>query len=438
MTGGFQRRFGRLKGRLTRLLIMLSAKSLARDLYRSILGRDAKTEELSTAVSIIKRKGQVQPLAERLLESNEYQQKNIVDVADRLVTSSYEVILRREPDPAGYKSCMDHLLKDHDIGSVLRSMIESEEFAMSMESRVEIATAKRTLKGRLIVVSANCQTGGFCAALQGCLPDDTVCPLPMPELSSPEAECMEMMACADVIITGGSGKTFLRKHPEITGRSSLLHLNIPDVTFPAFHPDICYTRTMADGKLTQPHYNSGIGFWAYYKGLDIRDTAKLFNRESYAGLGYFNYWKPSLSVLRSAFEECELDFGRFMLAIKRHGVFMYTFNHPKPDVLVELAKLIAVKLGAPQSVFDREIVIRDALTDYVWPIYPEVADELCLPHGSYDWKLGNEWFPGVERFLEYVFGEYAKRDCPREALQWENRDEGLHDRVLGAQLRALA
>ena len=145
MTGGFQRRFGRLKGRLTRLLIMLSAKSLARDLYRSILGRDAKTEELSTAVSIIKRKGQVQPLAERLLESNEYQQKNIVDVADRLVTSSYEVILRREPDPAGYKSCMDHLLKDHDIGSVLRSMIESEEFAMSMESRVEIATAKSTL-----------------------------------------------------------------------------------------------------------------------------------------------------------------------------------------------------------------------------------------------------------------------------------------------------
>jgi len=91
-------------------------------------------------------------------------------------------------------------------------------------------------------------------------------------------------------------------------------------------------------------------------------------------------WDPSVARMCNDFKFCDLDFDQFFLRIKRQGVFMHSNVHAKLSPIVQLARQIAVKLGATQQFVDEPIeeLLADTLIfDAVWPVYPEVGDVLA-------------------------------------------------------------
>ena len=240
---------------------------------------------------------------------------------------------------------------------------------------------------------------------------------------------------SDIWIYGVNGPEWA-KNFGFKERSGLQILRVPHITFTAFHPDLCYARSKLDGNLTKVHYNSAIAAWAYIQGMEIRDTSKLFNRDTYSRLGYFQLWDQSLQALREDFNACGLDFTRYILAVKRTGLFMHSINHAMGHAIEELAKSLAAKMDAPDSVFKLDLKLADSLIfDAVWPLYPEIADHYALPGGSYDWKFLGKWVRGLDAYLEFAFRGYELQQISRDGLEIMNRDVTFLSQVLGPLAR---
>jgi hypothetical protein len=142
--------------------------------------------------------------------------------------------------------------------------------------------------------------------------------------------------------------------------------------------------------------------------MSISKTVALFNEKTFEKLGYFDAWNSSVEVLRNYFFQTDLKeyFHDFLLKIKRSGCFMHSYNHPKISVMVELAK-IAAKAAGIQVI--RQVIpgeLNDGLNEIVWPVYPEIADDLGLDCGCYRWKLGNQYIDSLESYVASVFRYY--------------------------------
>ena len=69
---------------------------------------------------------------------------------------------------------------------------------------------------------------------------------------------------------------------------------------------------------------------------------RLYNGETYAALGYFDVWRKAVDNLRGRWEldgYMSDDFRRFFDKIKRGGVFMHSFNHPRVNVVTDWRSL---------------------------------------------------------------------------------------------------
>ena len=137
------------------------------------------------------------------------------------------------------------------------------------------------------------------------------------------------------------------------------------------------------------------------------DVKRLFNRDTFDGLGYFDLWEDSVKDLKQTFDWCNLDFSRFFLGVKRTGNFMYTTAHPKMDVLGGLAKEIALKMGASHSIIQLPIAINDAFAGMVtWPLYPAIGDHYALP-GSYIWTINHLTYD-LDGFIDFCYQRYEE------------------------------
>ena len=423
--------------------VKLSGEFLARQLYRGIFRRNPDINELSRAKASIRLSGRIAPLVKKLLKSNEFRNRSCNVRVPEIVIAGYQAILGRNPDKAHLRAHVVDIRTNQNTVGFLTTLIESNEFKQiaatgSVAHPNPARAPEKHRQGRRIVVTSNCQTWGIASALQIFLPCDTLVPLITPDTSSPEgvAKFIADLAGIDVWISildlsWATDNGF----EEIPG---FLFVKIPPVGFSAFHPDLCYARNLHTGTYTHDNYESAIGIWAYNHELTVADAAKLFNRDSYAKLGYFDLWNANISILRNSFINCELDFQSFMLPLKRSGLFMYSINHPKGSVLVELARQVAAKLGASSSVVGQDIYIEDSLRPgSIWPLYSEIADELSLPDGSYNWRFNGLWLRGVEQYLEFAFNHYQRQEMSSSGIRMENRDGTLYNLVLGNQVTSM-
>lgn len=289
---------------------------------------------------------------------------------------------------------------------------------------------------RRIIVSSNCQTGGVAAALASILPSDQIIPFPLPVASDTEGsgKLRDTLQTADVWVL--SGRYELAEAAELEQlRAKSGIIKIPEIWFPAFHPDMAYARNASTGELTKPHYNSAIAIWAYRHAIDAEDAAKLFSDRSYRELGYFERWNASVAQLEQRFKPTDVDFSQFFLAVKRDGLFMHSLNHPMPPVLCRLAAQIAMQLGADASVLERRVQINDGLLGTIWPVYPAIGERLAVI-GSYDWKVDGVYYSGVRAYLDFAYASYERQNIRPHDLTALGIDPVLYDRVLSAQLRA--
>jgi hypothetical protein len=286
-----------------------------------------------------------------------------------------------------------------------------------------------------IVVSSNCQAAGLAAALLRMTHAREVHALPMGAQTAEvlEQKLRELAPRTDLWLVSANN-TVARRVAEDLGGAGLRVVRVPVIEFTGFHPDICYARNRANRRLTLGHYNSAIVVWAYGNGLGVDDTLDLFRREVFAALGYFGAWNDGVEWLRGAFGSAGLEarFAEFFLSVKRQGCFMYSTNHPKIGALACLARLMAEASGLPlaRSLLPGEL--NDGLNGVVWPLYPDLADELGLEGGSYQWKFlaSGTFVDSLAAYVEQMFSSYEEQGIRRGDIEIVDPHAGHVDRVL--------
>lgn len=282
---------------------------------------------------------------------------------------------------------------------------------------------------RRVVVTGHCWTLNLADAFGLLFDDATIRPFSAWELESPQdlEVAHDALQDADLwlrIPLDGTSALDESVHP------GLRVVDVPLLTFSAFHPDLVYAHTTAGGLFRGlTDYHSAIGLWAWRQGLDPATAETLFRPDVMEQLAYDQYWSPSVTEMRSSFENANLDFGAFWLRLKRCGVFMHTINHPRPEAVALIAKTVAAHLGAPASTWDVPIerYLTDHLAHIVWPVYPPVGRALGVP-GCYRWRTADRQIGSLRAWLEATWSAYEGHDrgdvvCPRI-------DDGRYDAVL--------
>ncbi len=86
---------------------------------------------------------------------------------------------------------------------------------------------------------------------------------------------------------------------------------------------------------------------------------------------------------------------------------MYGDNHPNSLAIAIMAKLIARKID-PSIQFEN-IVIPDALTNEIWPLYPEIGLSIGLA-GHYSWRMFCDEYNSVVDYLIFAYNMYIKQN----------------------------
>jgi hypothetical protein len=281
---------------------------------------------------------------------------------------------------------------------------------------------------RQIIVLGNCQVGGIAAALQRIYWADEVQAVPLNPAGKVErgAPFFKQIADADLVFGSKSLEALLREK----GKLPPNFVSVPAIYFSAFHPDVVRARAGTEKRFS---YNSAICAWAFNRGLEPAQALRLYTRRTFAELGYFERWDASVAHQRAAFESAGLPFDRFFLAVKRLGAFMHTVNHPNATVLAYLAKTLALAAGHEDSIWNREIVINDALSRVEsWGVYPEVARELAV-HGSYSWLVERgTLIEGLENYVEHAYRRYTEAGVQRGQLQMVGVNPQAYDAILSS------
>ena len=183
------------------------------------------------------------------------------------------------------------------------------------------------------------------------------------------------------------------------GSSAVLHEEMrggtwfPSLIFTAYHPDLIFVADPTKGNklLYSPTgpYHSGLAFFAYRAGLPVEAALRLFDREVFEAIGYFDVWGPASEALLQQGEQFGIDISAEFLRWARRGCFMYSINHPKPHVLYDMARILLGRVGRPNRPIDFDTYsVDDIVRGYVFPVYPEIADFYGIP-GSYIFKTSH-------------------------------------------------
>jgi hypothetical protein len=290
-----------------------------------------------------------------------------------------------------------------------------------------------------IVVSSNCQSNGLALALRNLLPGAEViaAPFAWPLEPGKAEELGQKVAASDFWLTIGQPADNAKVIAAAQHAPTAV-IQIPAIGFSAFHPDLCYVRNGFTGQLTSYHYNSAIVAWAYKNNVDLNDTIGLFNPGTYQQLGYFDQWQSCVDFLQRSFRGCglEAEFPMFFLNIQRTGNFMHSSNHPRIHVLLRLAKILALRVGHDRGILQKHLELEDELSAISWPMYPEIARELSLDGGSYNWKISSSRiYDGVAAYVEYCFEGYRTEGLLPAHVEILNREYAALHKVLAARLR---
>lgn len=270
---------------------------------------------------------------------------------------------------------------------------------------------------RQIIVTGNCQTGGVAAALSLMLPNDRIIPHAVINGSNAAAnsQLRADLRSAEAWVTSASQED----QRALAGGLDVKIIRMPSIVFSAYHPDMTYVRQReAPSSFLKSAYglpySSAIGYWAYARGLSAEAAARLFTKAVFETLGYFDRWNADVKSLRRAFENAGLDFAAFFLHVRSPAPFMHTPNHPNISVLVQMAREIALQLGANRRAVDAAVerALPDGLATggSILPVYPEVAEALAT-RGSYIWKIGEgKYVTNLEEYLRMSFAAYKAVD----------------------------
>ena len=253
------------------------------------------------------------------------------------------------------------------------------------------ASARARLR---MTVFSNCQGEGVSSAIQtfigGRMP--TIHAVGQLALDNPALliePLRELARHHDVILMQPMLAALALPHlPELADRIQ----RFPNITFSAFHPDICYVlrgrgKTHLEGPMG-PYYSS-IAYNGWRVGMSVRETLDLFRDDVYQTLRFHDYWNSSAKRLCAEGEAAGLPLEGLLERWRLRGCFMHAHNHPTVDVLIDVARAVLLRMGVDVPAVEPADFLHDALASGpVWPVYPEIAARLGVP-GSTTFKASN-------------------------------------------------
>jgi len=274
-----------------------------------------------------------------------------------------------------------------------------------------------------IVVTSNCQTHGIALSLNLMLPSFEA--IPVWSLSGLDfvIEQINSKVKRDFIWVTTLVPEQQKKVLQDTNVYPSKVIQIPEIFFDAFHPDMTYVQ-LVNGELLESalgHYHSKISLWAFLNKIELSDTLNLFSKHTYESLGYFRKHSDSIQALRNSIITVGLDVSLFDEIIYHGESFMHTFNHPKLKVLSAVAQSVCLQLGIIPKINHSEIplVARDVLFESgpIYPIYPEIADFFGVD-GTYSSRRQDGRVLSLKEFTEESFEIYSR--IPKDQFNQES------------------
>jgi hypothetical protein len=234
-----------------------------------------------------------------------------------------------------------------------------------------------------VAVIGNCQVDGIAQCLGAMLPGATTIPLRLSEMMKDptpdrKAAWRDRLAACDLILAqhrppARSTEEFQAPRlKEAYGRV----VEFPAIAFNGFHPDCVYLRkgsAMLRGAMGP--YHSAFLAACFLEGVPRARVPALFNRFSFASLGYPGAFDAASRHLQAIASRLGFDFAAF-LDTSAPRVFMHTINHPTIGMLHEVARQALSIAGVAHEGIDATR-LEDALARaIVWPVYPGLLDHL--------------------------------------------------------------
>lgn len=230
--------------------------------------------------------------------------------------------------------------------------------------------------------------------------------------SRPYAEdpAFDRLSSADVIFA----MSHLREHIDEAGlKPSARVFTIPSINCAVLHPDATYVFS-PEGAVHGPlgPLQSSLIYWAWLNGLAPHEAEELFCDPVYEAVGHYVSDDASRDMIdRAAKTDIPLDdlWPKWIAA----GAFLHAPNHPRIDVMVDLAdRIMALATLVPSA---RPEVVDKLALNARWPVFPEIAKRLGTDCGSYDFSRGtSEGHPNerlsLRQFIEASYKAFEPHD----------------------------
>jgi hypothetical protein len=207
------------------------------------------------------------------------------------------------------------------------------------------------------------------------------------------------------------------------------HIVIPSFWFRGLQPDCFHLSGIVSplGKASDLH--SRIVTAAFRAGLSCKQACDLFQPRTYEAFGYLTHYDLEKKRLVERFGRHGIDLSASIERWLGRGSFLYSYNHPRVDVLMEVlrrALIVADLLPAAERADVGDIGVADDLARLiVWPVYPEIAQRHGFA-GSLLWRRGqSDHFQTLElpEFVAASFEKLAGKTLPElpELPSWIDR-----------------
>jgi hypothetical protein len=295
----------------------------------------------------------------------------------------------------------------------------------TLDQRVIASLRDKSLRrpgsGPRVAVVANCQNFSLAYAMKLLNVEATVHPFPVmfkPWLSV--KTLTRALKLYDYVFLQPFGPRYVRGGTSDTIVAELKNpVLFPTIVFTGFHPDQIYIEdsTLDDNaRVGGPlgPYHSALAFFAYRAGLPVDAALRLFSRDVFDAVGYFDVWNEACEAFLQEGQKFSLDFREDLLRWTRRGCFMYSIIHPKPFVFLDVARQLMEKAGIPVTPINSDnYAVDDLVRGVVYPVYPEIAEFYGFS-GSYIFKgahfslthnVGEFWT--LRRFVTDCYRFYA-------------------------------
>jgi hypothetical protein len=316
-------------------------------------------------------------------------------------------------DPGPRFSTKAYLRAHPDVASSgMNALVHYEMYGRAEGRRCIPAVNSRDLVANTddmkIIIVGSCQSAGVANCLSLLLPDHQI------ELRPGDADVSDLAASDVILLQSGTKAAFTDQ--ELTPAKII---EWPLIIFSGFHPDIVYI----DPAIHSPTggWHSSICLASWKSGLSVDATQSLFRKDVFEALGFFDHYEQSKAWLMSHLDQTGFPGRKLVEKWCASGCFMYGINHPKLNVLSDLALVIADKLGfEPDLRNPEEYIFDNMLMSASWPVYPPVSEALGLGPSQYRFKEQNPagWRVGrvhdLTSFIRASFEIYE--DVPQESL----------------------